>query len=56
MTFADLFDTAGHGPYILASYGVTFIVLLVNVLAPLLRGFRLRQEIRNQIRARKASQ
>jgi heme exporter protein CcmD len=54
MNFAELFDPAGHGPYILASYGVTFVVLLWNVAVSLLRDRRLRHEIRNEIRARKA--
>jgi heme exporter protein D len=52
MSFAEMFDMTGHGPYILASYGVTFLVLLANVLIPLLQGRRLRRELRNEIRAR----
>lgn len=53
MTFANLLDPAGHGPYILASFGIGFIVLLWNIVVPLARGHRLRREIRNEIRARK---
>jgi heme exporter protein CcmD len=55
MSLAELFNPAGHGPYILASYGVTFVVLLWNVIAPLLHARRLRREIRDEIRARKAA-
>ena len=53
MNFTELFSAAGHGPYILASYGVTFIVLLWNLLVPIIRDQRLRREIRNEIRMRK---
>lgn len=55
MNFADLFNTAGHGPFILASYGISFVVLLWNVVEPVMRDRRLRQEIRNEIRARKTT-
>ena len=55
MTFATLLDPAGHGPYILASFGISFIVLLWNIVIPLAHGHRLRREIRNEIRARKAA-
>ncbi len=55
MNLAELFNPAGHGPYILASYGVTFAVLLWNVVMPVLHDRRLRREIRNEILARKAA-
>jgi heme exporter protein CcmD len=54
MTFATLLDPAGHGPYILASFGISLIVLLWNIVVPLVQGHHLRREIRNEIRARKA--
>lgn len=53
MSFAFLLDPAGHGPYILASYAVSFAVLGWNVLASVLQARNLRREIRNEIRARR---
>ncbi len=53
MNFVDLFNTTGHGPFILASYGISFVVLLWNVFAAVLEDRRLKREIRNEIQMRK---
>lgn len=55
MNFAEWLDPSGHGLFILASYGITFAVLLVNVLAPLVQGRRLRRQLRDEIRARRSA-
>lgn len=33
-SLSDFLNMAGHGPYVWASYGVTFIVLVALVLQP----------------------
>lgn len=53
MTLSELLNHAGHGPFILASYGISLVVLAWNVVASLVRARNLRREIRNEIRARK---
>jgi heme exporter protein CcmD len=53
MNFTELLNPAGHAPYILASYAISFVVLLWNVVAPVLQDRKLRREIRNEILARK---
>jgi heme exporter protein CcmD len=53
MSLTHLLDPTGHGPFILASYGISLVVLVWNVAAPLVRDRNLRREIRNEIRARK---
>jgi heme exporter protein CcmD len=54
MSWEFLLNPAGHGPYILASYGISFVVLGWNVLASVVQARNLRREIRNEIRARRA--
>jgi heme exporter protein CcmD len=53
MSWAFLLDPAGHGPYILASYGISIAVLGWNVLVSVLQARNLRREIRDEINARK---
>ncbi len=53
MSLAELLDPAGHGPFILASFGISFAVLLWNIIAPMIHGRRVRRQIRNEIRARR---
>lgn len=51
---ADFIAMGGHGPYVWASYAITFVVLLLNVVQPWLarrqlikeQARRLRREVR----------
>lgn len=53
MSLSFLLDSTGHGPFILASYGISFVVMAWIVLASAIRGSRVRREILSEIRARK---
>lgn len=55
MMLAEIFNPAGHAVYITASYAISFVVLLLNILVPLWQGRRLRRELRDAIRSRKVS-
>lgn len=53
MSLTDLLNPTGHGPFILASFGISFIVLLWNIVVPLVQGRRVRRQIRNELQARR---
>lgn len=36
-TFADFIAMGKHGPYVWSAYGITLVVVLANIVAPLLR-------------------
>lgn len=49
-TLADFIAMGGHGPYVWASYAITLVVLLLNVVQPWLAR---RQLIREEARRRR---
>ena len=44
----DFFWMEGLGPFVLGAYFITFVVLLINLLSPMIREKRLRFELRNE--------
>lgn len=54
--FAEFLAMNGHGPYVWAAYGVTFLALTGLVVQPLLRRRRLQAELRRQQRIQQRRQ
>lgn len=54
--FAEFLAMNGHGPYVWAAYGVTFLALIGLVVQPLLRRRRLQAELRRQQRIQQRRQ
>lgn len=48
-SFSELIQMGGQGLYIWSSYVITFLVIAINVLSPLLRQRALRKEIKHSI-------
>ncbi len=48
-SFSELIQMGGQGLYVWSSYGITFLVIAINVLSPLLRQRALRKEIKHSI-------
>ena len=49
-TLLDFWNMAGHGPYVWASYGITWVGLIYLMLAPGRRRKQLLENIRRQAR------
>ena len=47
-TLEDFFWMEGLGPFVLGAYFITFVVLGINLLFPMIREKRLRFELRNK--------
>ena len=45
MTFSEWFAMGGYGGYVWASYGLTLVIIVYNLIAPIRRERRLLQEI-----------
>ena len=48
-SFAEFVQMGNHGIYVWSAYGVTLIVLAVNVVAPVLRRRELMREIKRDL-------
>lgn len=48
-SLSELIQMGGQGLYVWSSYGITFLVIAINVLSPLLRRRALRKEIKHSI-------
>ncbi|MGH8493920.1 MAG: heme exporter protein CcmD [Moraxellaceae bacterium] len=49
-SFADFLAMGRHGPYVWAAYGVTFAIVIWNVLQPLLQRKKLLKEQAGSLR------
>ncbi len=49
MTLAEFIHMGGYAPYVWGSYGLAFVVLLANLLAPWRRRRKLLREISVQV-------
>lgn len=47
---ADFLNMGGYGFYVWSAYGVTFLVLVVNAVLPVLRERQLRRELARRAR------
>jgi len=54
-TLSEFFHMGGYGFYVWSAYGVTFIVLVANVVVPLLRTRELRARLARQARMQEQS-
>ena len=48
-SFSELIQMGGQGIFVWSSYGITLLVIAINVLSPLLRQRALRKEIKHSI-------
>ena len=54
-TLSEFFHMGGYGFYVWSAYGVTFLVLVANVVVPLLRTRELRTRLARQARMQEHS-
>ncbi len=54
-TLSEFFHMGGYGFYVWSAYGVTFIVLVANVVVPLMRTRELRARLARQARMQEQS-
>ncbi|MBA57435.1 MAG: heme exporter protein CcmD [Pseudomonadales bacterium] len=47
-TFADFIAMGKHGPYVWSAYGITLVVVIANILAPVIRRKGLVEEIKRK--------
>ena len=47
-TFADFIAMGKHGPYVWSAYGITLVVVIANILAPIMRRKGLVEEIKRK--------
>ena len=47
-TLEDFFWMEGLGPFVLGAYFITFVVLGINLLSPVIKEKKLRFELRNE--------
>ena len=52
-TIADFIAMGKHGPFVWSAYGISFIVILANILAPIQRRKALLNEIKRKIKREK---
>lgn len=52
-TFADFIAMGKHGPFVWAAYGITLIIIVANIIAPLRRKKALMQQIQRKIQREK---
>ena len=53
MNWAEFFNMGGYATYVWSSYGVTFVVLLWNVIAPLMRRKKIIAQVKRTIKREK---
>lgn len=52
-TLTDFIAMGKHGPFVWSAYGISFIVIVVNILAPIQRKKALMNEIKRKIKREK---
>ncbi len=55
MTLHELIDMGGFGVYVWSSYGLCFVVLLLNVIQPLLRERKTIKQVKQRLIAMEQS-
>ncbi len=53
-TFADFIAMGKHGPYVWSAYGITLVVVLANIVAPIMRRKGLLEEIKRKAKREQA--
>ncbi|HAG92981.1 MAG: heme exporter protein CcmD [Pseudomonadales bacterium] len=53
-TFADFMAMGKHGPYVWSAYGITLLVVVANILAPIIRRKGLVEEIKRKAKREQA--
>lgn len=53
-SFADFIAMGKHGPYVWSAYGITLVVVLANIVAPLIRRKGLVGDIKRKARREQA--
>ena len=53
-TFADFMAMGKHGPYVWSAYGITLLVVVANILAPIIRRKGLVEEIKRKAKQEQA--
>ncbi|AUM14395.1 heme exporter protein CcmD [Ketobacter alkanivorans] len=53
-SFADFIAMGKHGPYVWSAYGITLVVVLANIVAPLIRRKGLVDDIKRKARREQA--
>ncbi|TNC83890.1 MAG: heme exporter protein CcmD [Alcanivorax sp.] len=53
-TFADFMAMGKHGPYVWSAYGITLLVVVANILAPVIRRKGLVEEIKRKAKREQA--
>jgi len=53
-TFADFIAMGKHGPYVWSAYGITLMVVVANILAPVVRRKGLVDEIKRKAKREQA--
>ena len=53
-TFADFMAMGKHGPYVWSAYGITLLVVVANILAPIIRRKGLVGEIKRKAKREQA--
>ncbi len=51
--FADFIAMGKHGPYVWAAYGISLLVIVANIAAPILRRRTLQTDIKRKIKREK---
>jgi heme exporter protein D len=52
-TFADFIAMGKHGPFVWSAYGISLIIILANIIAPIQRKKALLNEIKRKIKREK---
>lgn len=52
-TFADFIAMGKHGPYVWAAYGISLVVIVANIIAPIQRRKALLNEIKRKLKREK---
>ena len=53
-TFADFMAMGKHAPYVWSAYGITLLVVVANILAPIIRRKGLVEEIKRKAKREQA--
>lgn len=53
-SFSEFMAMGKHGPFVWSAYGITFLVVLGNILYPVLRNRSLQQDIKRKVKREQA--
>lgn len=53
-TFADFLAMGKHGPYVWSAYGITLMVVVANIAAPIVRRRGLIEDIKRKVKREQA--